>query len=496
MASSRRSKALSRRAALGAAVGGAGGLLGCARSGLDLDPLEALGGMGGLGGGTGVPQGGTGVPQGGAGGHPGIDVESLPEDRDAFDLGVQAGEMTDRSVLFWTHTTVREPVEICVWREGERGRLERQMAAVRPSPAGFVHEGVTDLEPGTSYRYAFITRERTRRSTIGRVRTAPSNDRGGPLLVGSLACTSFGYLPYPVLELLAREPLDFFVHAGDMSYNDGARSLDEFRAKWRTTLDSAGYRALLPSTGAYYTWDDHEVTNDFDAEALDEFDREFFAAAHEAYFESLPKRPNAVGKLWQSFRWGSTAELFLLDCRGERRPSTLGSERPIFISDEQLDWLREGLAASTAHFKIVLTSVPIGLLSPDIYAAANNRWEGYVAQREELLAFIDQHPVENVWFLSGDIHMGLVHRVDRAGRRDARLWEICSGPGGQSTHDPGIFSSGDPARYERAFPTDQVVYASPNVAYTTFEFDPTANSVRVRFVNVAGETAFDRVLAS
>lgn len=488
MPSSRRSKELSRRAALGAAVGGVGGLLGCARSGLEFDPIDGGGGTAGSGGRSGPPAAGTG-------GRPGVDVEDLSEDPDAFDLGVQAGEMTDRSVLFWTHAATGEAVELCVWPEGEHAAPERRPIVVQASSGGFVHELVTDLAPETWYRYAFLTGDRTRRSTVGRVRTAPSSEGGGRLLVGSLACTSSGYLPYTAVELLAREPLDFFVHAGDMSYNDGARTLEDFRAKWRATLDSAGYRALLASTGAYFTWDDHEVTNDFDAELLEQWGAEFSAAAREAYFESGPKRRNAAGGLWQSFRWGQTAEIFVLDCRGERRPSTLTSERPQFVSDAQLDWLCEGLAASRAHFKVIVTSVPIGRLSDELFASPRDRWEGYGAQREELLGFIDEHAVENVWFFSGDLHMGLVHRVDRAGR-DARLWEVCSGPGGQSTHDGGLFYSGDAATYERVFPPDQVVYASPDVAYTTFEFDPSSNSVRVRFVNVEGHTAFDRVLVS
>jgi len=311
------------------------------------------------------------------------------------------------------------------------------------------------------------------------------------LLIGALACTNFAYLPYRTAELLASEPLDFFVHAGDMSYNDGAQTLEDFRTKWRSTLDSSGYRALLASTGAYFTWDDHEVTNNFDAEALAQSD--LLAAARETYFESLAKRPNATGGLWQSFRWGGTAELFVLDCRGERRSSTLGSRRPIFVSDAQLDWLKKGLSASTSHFKIVVTSVPIGRLSSELYAAPSDRWEGYAAQREELLAFIDERGIDNVWFLSGDLHMGLVHRVDLGGR-DARFWEVCAGPGGQSTHDAGLFQPGAEALYERAFPTEQVAYASPDLAYTTFEFDRATDSVRVRFVSPEGRVAFDRVL--
>jgi alkaline phosphatase D len=416
----------------------------------------------------------------------------VPEDTATFDLGVQAGEMTEGSVLFWTHVTTGEPVELCVWRDDvppASGALSTVHA--QSSPGGFVHQRLPGLDSATRYRYAFFTPNRARRSAIGSVRTAFSGR--GPLLVGSLACTSFAYLPYRTAELLAQEPLDFFVHAGDMSYNDGSRTLEDFRERWRETLSSAGYRALLASTGAYFTWDDHEVTNDFDAEVLARSDPEFFAAARDAYFESRPKRPNAAGGLWQSFRWGNTAELFVLDCRGERQPSTLGTERPIFVSDAQLKWLFDGLSASQAHFKIIVTSVPIGRLSDELWASPYERWEGYVAQREELLAFIEARAISGVWFMSGDLHMGLVHRVDGIGR-DARLWEVCSGPGGQSSHDLDLFRSADQARLARAFPANQVAYASPDLAYTTMEFNPATDEVRVRFVDIEGRTAFDRLL--
>ncbi|HEX6272878.1 MAG TPA: alkaline phosphatase D family protein [Polyangiaceae bacterium] len=490
MTKRRKARELSRRAALGAAVGGVGELFGCARTGLELD--------GGSGATSGAPPDGSVGGTGNTGGKPVAPIfepERVPEDGGTFDLGVQAGEMTADSVLFWTHVASGEGVELCVWPESSGARPERlHVFAVEPSPGGFAHERATGLSPGTRYRYAFFDRRRTRRSRIGRVRTAPSGERGEPLRIGSLACTNFAYLPYRTAELLALEPLDVFIHAGDMSYNDGAQTLEEYREKWRSTLGSAGYRALLASTGAYFTWDDHEVTNDFDAEDLALSSPEYFAVARAAFFESLPKRPNESGGLWQSFRWGSTAELFVLDCRGERRPSTLNGERPIFVSDAQLDWLREGLAASRSHFKIIVTSVPIGRLSEELWASPFERWEGYAAQREELLAFIDAMGIENVWFLSGDLHMGLVHRVDRSGR-DARHWEICSGPGGQSSHDLPLFQPGAEERHARAFPPEQVAYASHELAYTTFEFDPAADSVRVRFVNVEGQTAFDRVLS-
>ena len=67
------------------------------------------------------------------------------------------------------------------------------------------------------------------------------------------SCSRYPWLFQP-LERAADVDADFHVLLGDTSYNDGARTLEEFRARWRSTLSTPEYRALLTSTGVVATW--------------------------------------------------------------------------------------------------------------------------------------------------------------------------------------------------------------------------------------------------
>jgi alkaline phosphatase D len=455
-----RGRRVPRRLLLGTGAGGAISLLGCGRTSLHAEDAEPA---------------------------PDRAFESLaalPEDRGTFPLGVSAGAMRDDQVTLWTRCLVsdRPTLHLFAERNGPT-ELESLGALQLPaSAAGFVHVRLQGLVPGAHHRFAFRTARG--RSAIGRFRAAPSPDFAGPLLVGATACTNRSVGTFRTLLGLAREPLDLFLQLGDLSYNDGARTPEEFRLFWFETLGDPGYQAVLGSTGAYFTADDHEVTDNYDAEWLAANDPSLLTVAREAMLEHLPLEQNELGGLWQSYRWGRTAEFFVLDCRSERRPSTAASDRPIYVSVAQLAWLKGALAASRARFKVILNSAPIARFpSPPVWGQPFDRWEGYAAQREELLAFLAEAPIENVWFVTGDFHLGLVHRVEVSGR-DSRLWEIAVGPGGQIPRDPTSLSS------------PQILHLSAENAYTTLEFDPGSNAVRVRFVNELGTVLFDDALTA
>jgi alkaline phosphatase D len=339
----------------------------------------------------------------------------------------------------------------------------------------------------------FLREGENARSEIGRVSTAfgPGDDR--PLLLGATACTYYGYQPFRTLGALAEQPIDAFLQLGDMSYNDGSQTLADYRAAWRSTLSDIGYRTLLPKVGAYFTWDDHETTNDYDPEALALANPERLEAAKRSYFETLPIGRTRHEGLWQSFRWGNTAEIFVLDCRSERLPSTRTSDNPIHISRAQMDWLKQGLRESTAHFKILMNSVPFVFFEqPPSWAPVYDRWQGYEAQREEVLDFIDRERI-NAWFITGGFHIGTVHRVSRTGR-DRRLWEVSVGGAAQATRDSGLFIPGGEVRREQHFPKQQFVHVEPQNSFSTFEFDPARDGVQVRFFNANSEVLFDRFL--
>ncbi len=419
--------------------------------------------------------------------------EAISEDTGAFPLGVQAGAMTNAGALLWGYQAGGGPLVLRVWREGQRAgsvALVREVA-VTPNADGYLRVAVGSLAPATWYRYGFFREGFGSRSGLGRFRTAWPDDWAEPLSVGASACTNFNFMPYGALSLTARQPIDLFLHLGDISYNDGSTSLAQFRAKYHRTLKDPGYRELLSTVGWYPLWDDHEFMNNLDPEVLSPA---ALQVARQAFYESMPVEAGVQDRLWRSYRWGRTAEFFALDCRTERRPSTRLTEEATYLSPEQLAWLTRRLEASTAHFKVLLNSVPIATFPPQVWGFIDDRWQGYAAQRAQLLSFIADKGIPNVWFLTGDFHMGMVHRVDRQGP-DRALWEIAVGPGGNANNPVALLWDSSKENRDLAFPPGQFEYVSGAPAATTLLFDPAADSVTVRFLDpTSGAVLFDRAL--
>lgn len=397
-----------------------------------------------------------------------------------FPQTVSSGAMVVDGALLWTRCEGLPEVTLRVWREVGS---ETEVALVKDQKApvpdhGNVKVKLNGLAPATWYAFAFFNADLSARSPIGKFRTAFPDDWAEPLTVGATSCASYRYKPFRALETLGHQPLDLWLHLGDVAYNDGAMSLAEYRQKWRDQLTDPGYRALMPAAGGYFTWDDHEFTNNIDVER-EGIDDPLVVAAMTSFRESLPVED---GPIWRSYRWGRTAEFFILDLRTERKASTRGTPQEEFVSPAQLEWLKNALVASPAHFKVVLSSVPITNFPDASWPARNDRWQGYQVQREQLLSFLDANEVDNVWFVSGDIHLGTIMRVEATGPR-RRYFEVCAGPAG-NINPLAIWlepeSAGDK---QTVFPDSQFLYASGAFQATVFTFDPKANTVRIQFID-------------
>jgi alkaline phosphatase D len=395
-----------------------------------------------------------------------------------FPQTVSSGAMKADSVLLWTRATA-PTVTLRVWRDvGSQAEVALVTERVLSVPAehGNVKATIDGLAPATWYTYAFFSSDLSARSPIGRVRTAFPADWREPLTVGATSCASYRYRPFTPLEALARQPMDLWLHLGDVAYTDGADSLASYREKWREQLKDPGYRALFPTAGAYLVWDDHEFLNNVDPEAMG-VDSGLITSAVTTFRETLPVEED---RAWRSYRWGLTAEFFLLDLRLERKPSTREGPDAQFISPAQLAWLQEGLAASPCHFKVVLTSVPITNFPLASWPGRADRWQGYAAQREKVLSFLETQAVKNVWFVSGDIHLGTIMRVDASGPR-RKYFEVCVGPAGNVNPLSVVIESGVPRDLADFFPPEQFLYQSGAFQATTLTFDPKTDTVRVRF---------------
>jgi phosphodiesterase/alkaline phosphatase D-like protein len=426
-----------------------------------------------------------------------FDPLSVPEDRAHFPLPVQAGAMREDEVFLTAYTTEPETARLYVWRPAD---LPGEIVLVREedlaSETGFFKVKVDNLAPKTEYHYAFFQVENdslSARSVVGTFRTALPEDCAEPVVVAGTHGTNRKHKPFSALQITARYDIDVFVQLGDYSYNDGANTLSEFRSMWHTTVDDVGYWELLPAVGQYIVWDDHEFRDNSSYYA--DVETAAFQAAKDAFFERNPVPRFDKDTYWTSYRWGKTVEFFALDCRSERiygiPELQLGSVR--YISEDQMEWLKGGLLDSPCHFKVLLNSVPLTNFPGLWDLAAMDRWEGFAPQRTELLDYIVEKGIDNVWALSGDFHTGSLSTVE-AGPPWNAIREVLMGPGG-NLGNPMWFFYDALGRPEEVAPSNQFDFFYGLPSATIMTFDPSDGSVSLLFIEAESEEVlFDRTV--
>ena len=408
--------------------------------------------------------------------------ELMPESAELFPLGVQSGAARGDSILLWTRTADSFAKRVRVWRDAPEPDQVLLVTDERVAPGadGYTHVTIGGLAPFTEYSYAFYdgsVESPIGRSPVGRFRTALGEGMVEPIRAAAATCTSFSYAPYEALSAMASSDVDLLLHVGDMSYNDGSVTLDEFRESWRRTLLDPGYVAMHQRTSFLMTWDDHEIDDNWDPISDDQF---MIANGKRAYFETLAVEQGPEQRLWHSYQWGDTAEFILMDGRSERIPSTREGADATYVSPEQLAWAQDRLLNSTAHFKVVISSVPITNM-PFWYIGESDRWEGYAAQRDALLDFITTNDIDDVYFIAGDFHIGFVSHVEPDGASPRyRLREIAVGPTGNL--NPLFFTE------------DQFDFSTSsfqNEVSTYLTFDPFRDQVRAEFIATDGTVLYD-----
>jgi alkaline phosphatase D len=411
------------------------------------------------------------------------DISDIPRNATAFAIGVMGGDAEPTRAMIWTRYTGKRELRARV-SEAKDGKPTKVVLekVVKPADGGFVHLDATPLTPGIEYQYAFLEHDGTKyvgRSDAGRFNTAIADDKLETLTFGGTSCNHINGAPFPSLAFAASAKLDFFIHTGDHIYGDAAETLGEYRNVYEKYWEVKNLSAVHRSTGMYTIWDDHEVVNNW---ASDTVSDARVKAARQAFFEhrAFRKNPTAPNRLWRSFRWGKTAEFFILDVRGERlkknRLLASGAANPEaqFISDAQMSWLKSSLTASKAVFKFIVTSK---YFSGPNDLGNDDSWPGWPAQRNELLNHVVK--IDGVWFLTGDVHKGIIEKIQPSGE-GAAIREIYMGPSG---------SGGDPnpgANYCNG--TGQREVFLDVRSYTRLRADPVAKTLEVEFIGESGAT--------
>jgi alkaline phosphatase D len=268
---------------------------------------------------------------------------------------------------------------------------------------------------------------------VHRVRTAPRAGDSRALRVAIIA----DHDPSPqfasgmVDTLIAAEP-DLVIAIGDFPYTDNgppAQTLAQYRERHVALRCHPPIRALLESCGLYAIYDDHEFRNDWDPHFV-AAEPARYAAAMQAWDEFFPQRAAAGEVRYRSWRWGADLECFLLDCRRFRSANAAPDDaRKTMLGAAQLRWLIDGVTASAATFKLVLTSVPLD------FGRGDDHWAAFATERDAMFAALVGVP--GVLFASGDQHWFASHRHAH-GIREFQIGPLARGLGEPLGAPPGV----------------------------------------------------------
>jgi alkaline phosphatase D len=398
------------------------------------------------------------------------------EDDAAFGYGVQTGDAEHTSVIISCRT--EEPTVSLVLVRGVDDGWEEVGAFDDLVPDDRVVQiEITDLIPDTTYAVAMFATDGFRRSSPSRFRTALYPQTSRVVRFGAISCMG-GNEPWEVMTRASEELFDFFLLLGDTIYADPPfGQAPQYEADWETALQVRGLRDLTQSTSVVGTWDDHEVEDNWNLEEPGMVVQALEAL--QSFRRAIPQRIGQAGSgMWRKLSWGDTLDIFVLDCRSERINGD-------YISQAQMDWLKQGLVDSDARFKIICNSVPITDMD-DVYfgISAEDRWDGHQVQRTEILSHIRDSGVQGVLWLAGDFHWGAVSSIGAPGDDFDDQTEVFCGPGGSFINPIVLLLN----------PNDHYSSVIKAFNYTAFEADPDAGTIQLAFIDNNGNVIDSQTL--
>ncbi len=379
---------------------------------------------------------------------------------DPFSLGVASGDPLADGVVLWTRlapdpladdgfgglTDARLPVRWEVADDEGFTRVVRRGSALASRDLGYsVHVEVDGLAPDRWYWYRFHAGDAT--SPVGRTRTTPVGTApASALQFAFVSCQNFEQGLFTAYEHLAEESLDLVAHLGDYIYegagvagrvrrHDGAQiiSLRDYRRRYAQYKSDRALQRAHAQCPWVVTWDDHEVDNNYAADAPeDRQPRDEFlarrAAAYQAWYEHQPVRlrePRAWADLaiHRSVSWGPLARFWVLDTRQYRSDQACGDGRKAvcaetlaagrtLLGDAQERWLAEGLAASSAGWQVVAQQVmvaPFVARVNDEARVSMDQWSGYPEAQRRFVRTLGERAPGRAVVLTGDIHSSWVN---------------------------------------------------------------------------------------
>ncbi len=375
---------------------------------------------------------------------------------DVLPQGIAVGDVSSQSALLWLRTDGPASVQI-EWATVSRWERASKFATV-VAPVSKTESIMTTAEtdytliipleglsPATRYRYHVLVgsadqtagRLSASLAAMGEFTTLPDDKASAAVtfawsgdLGGQGRCRQ-GVGGYPIFDVIHRQQVDFFLFLGDTIYSDNpcpsppnapgadftATTLQTYRMRHRYQRGAEALRRFLETTPVYVMWDDHDVRNNF-AGPYDEQ----MPAGRQALREYWPiaSPVDDPHRMYRNVRYGADLELFILDTRQYRsRNAEPDGPAKTMLGATQLAWLLDGLRASAAIWKVIVTSVPLSVPKGGTgNVPGYDGWAGgpdgtgFEQERQLIVDAILERKIKNVVFLAGDVHWAQANAYD------------------------------------------------------------------------------------
>jgi phosphodiesterase/alkaline phosphatase D-like protein len=388
------------------------------------------------------------------------DVDLAAAPTAAFPDGVSSGDVTQASAVVWTRAVETGLVVFQIATDASFAHVFDSRLALASDPLVPVKVEFDHLNPGQHYFYRAI--DASGDTIEGSFTTALKIGTHHGFHFAIVADEHGELAPFPAIKNAVTADLDLVVKLGDTIYADipppAATTLDEFRLKYDEVYSSHhGFdflAELQARTPILSVIDDHEVVNDFAGGAPPGSDprfagqpadfinetplyqnglqafKEYNAIEDRTYSGTGEDRFDGAPDLYRYNTYGSDAAIIITDARSFRDAELPGPANPFspadvgkflsasfdasrtMLGDVQLARLEQDLLDarnSGITWKFVMLGEPIQNFGP--IANAGDRYEGYAAERDALLKFIDDNHIENVVFVSSDSHWTSVNNL-------------------------------------------------------------------------------------
>jgi alkaline phosphatase D len=400
----------------------------------------------------------------------------------SFESGIASGSPGQRGITLWTrvhHARVRSGwLHVEVARDADfRHVVDRRRVVTHTSSDHTVNVRIAGLEPGEQYHYRFFTRGAS--SAAGRFRTLRPPDSREPVRIAFWSCQSWKAGYYAAHADIAAQDVDFVVGLGDYIYeatgdtgprtdtigpDDSAQTLHEYRRKYRLYKSDPSLQAMHAAHAYFGVWDDHEVESSYYGRTGGNVQgRErrvpFFTRrqnGYRAFFDYMPfpRHGELRPKIYHTIKPGRSCELILYDLHRYASPIAcpgIPTAGPIplescaerhdpsrsLLGTKQKRWVKSRLRHAEATWKLLGNS----MMMMGFYYAPDrpfnlSQWDGWAAERAELMQYLLEHGIENVAAFTGDIHTFFAGYVTTTGANDGE--RAATEFIGSSISSPGI----------------------------------------------------------